>query len=320
MNNRVNYTLVGVFVIVGMAFMSAFAYWMLKPSAKSETKRYAIHFDESVLGLNPDAAVKFRGINVGKVVDIGINEENAQQVEVLIDILKNTPVKEDTVAKLTAQGITGLSYINLSLGSNDAKPLVVQANEKYPIIKTIPSFFENFEKSLGSVSSRLSSTLGKTEELLNDDNQKELARLLQKTASVMEKMDKLLDEKTVAHLQNSAKNIDEFSIKLNKMMPNIDNFIVKSEQWEDKIAGSFNSIMHSYLGIKSSMDEIKRAVASGEFNLKAISADVVPTMNSTFLEMQELMIKLQDTLEGYQKSPSDIFYKQKEIKKAPGEK
>lgn len=319
MNNKVNYTFIGILVIIAMVLMSVFAYWMLKPSIESQTKTYAIHFDESVLGLNLDAAVKYRGISVGKVVSIGINESNAEQVEVLIDILKSTPVKEDTVAKLTAQGITGLSYINLSLGSNESKLLEKRKGAKYPVIKTLPSFFENFEKSLGSVSSRLSATLGKTEQLLNDDNQKEVAVLLKSTASIMKKMEILLDDKTVKHIQNSAKNIDEFSNKMNKMMPDIGNFIVKSEQWEDKISGSFNSIMNSYLGIKSSMDEIKRAVSSGEFNIKAISADVVPTMNATFLEMQELIIRLEDALEQYDESPSDILYKTKEIIKAPGE-
>jgi phospholipid/cholesterol/gamma-HCH transport system substrate-binding protein len=320
MNNKVNYTFIGILVIIAMVLMSVFAYWMLKPSIESQTKTYAIHFDESVLGLNLDAAVKYRGISVGKVVSIGINEANAEQVEVIIDILKSTPIKEDTVAKLTAQGITGLSYINLSLGSNESKLLEKLKGSKYPVIKTLPSFFENFEQSLGSVSSRLSATLGKTEKLLNDENQKEVAILLKSTASVMKKMETLLDDKTVAHIQNSAKNIDEFSNKMNRIMPNIDNFIDKSVQWEDKISGSFNSIMTSYLGIKSSMEEIKRAVSSGEFNIKAISADIVPTMNATFLEMQELIIKLEDTLEQYDESPSDILYKTKKTVKAPGEK
>ena len=319
MNNKVNYTFIGILVLIGLTLMLIFGYWMMKPSAESETKLYAIHFDESVLGLNMDAPVKYRGISVGKVTKIGINSINAEQVEVVVSILKNTPVKEDTVAKLTAQGITGLSYINLSLGSNTAKPLVKKSDERYPVIKTIPSFFENFEKSLGSVSTRLSSTLGQTEKLLSDENQEQMALLLKRTANVMEKMESLLDEKTISHLQSSAKNLDEFSNKLNKVTPNIDNFIQKSEAWEDKIATSFDSIMNSYLGIKSSMDEIKRAVASGEFNLKDISADVVPTMNETFLKMQELMIKVEGTLEEYDESPADILYKTQEIKKAPGE-
>jgi len=319
MNNRVNYTLVGTLVFVGVIFVAGFSYWMLKPSVKSEAKIYSIDFDESVLGLNLDAPVKYRGITVGKVVSIGINDKDVQQVRVLVSILKSTPIKEDTVAKLTAQGITGLSYINLSMGSNAAAFLRAKDREKYPLIKSVPSFFTNFEQSFSSVSTRLSSTLGRTEQLLGEKNQKELTLLLEKTASVMEKMDRLLNDKTIKHLQNSAKNLDSFSEKLDQTIPRIDAFIEKSEEWENKISHSFNSIMRSYLGIKASMNEIKRAVSSGEFNIKAITADVVPTMNATFLEMQELMVEFEDVLQEYKKSPSDILYKKIERKKAPGE-
>jgi len=319
MNNKVNYTFVGVLVLIGLFFMFTFTYWMLKPSVDAETKIYGVDFDESVLGLNLDAPVKYRGISVGKVVSIGINEKNSQQVRVLVSIAKGTPIKEDTVAKLTAQGITGLSYINLSLGSNSSAELLKSDDEKYPIIKTAPSFFTNFEQSFSSVSTRLSSTLGRTEQLLREENQAELSTLLKKSASIMEKMDRLLDEKTIAHMQNSAKNIDEFSQKLNKTMPMVDEFIVKSQAWEDKVSHSFESIMTSYLGIKASMNEVKRALSSGEFNIKEITADVVPTINTTFLQMQELMIKFESTLEEYEESPSDLLYKRQEIKKAPGE-
>ncbi|MBN2817091.1 MAG: MCE family protein [Campylobacterales bacterium] len=299
--------------------MIAFAYWMLKPSEHVDTKVYGIDFDESVLGLNLDAPVKYKGISVGKVTSISINEKNAQQVRVLVSILKSTPIKSDTVAKLTAQGITGLSYINLSMGSNSAPILEKEENAKYPIIKTAPSFLTNIEESFSSVSTRLSSTLGRTEELLGEENQEQLSALLKKSASFMDKMDKLLDDKTIAHIQSSAKNLDEFSQKLNTVLPNVERFIVKSEEWEDKISNSFNSIMTSYLGIKASMNEIKRAVSSGEFNIKEISAEIVPTMNATFLDMQELMIKFESALEEYKESPSDLLYKTQEIKKAPGE-
>ncbi|MCD6173347.1 MAG: MCE family protein, partial [Sulfurimonas sp.] len=89
--------------------MFAFTYWLVKPTAEQEVRKYNIHFDESVHGLNMDAAVKYRGISVGKVTKLKINPKNTEQVEVLITILKTTPIKEDTVAQLTAQGITGLS-------------------------------------------------------------------------------------------------------------------------------------------------------------------------------------------------------------------
>jgi len=319
MNNKVNYTLVGFLVLIGLAMILGFSYWLLKPTVETETTRYNIYFDESVLGLNVDAPVKYRGINVGKVSHLRISPNNTERVEVQVTILKSTPIKESTVARLTAQGITGLSYINLSLGENNALELTCKGDEEYPVIKTVPSFFEDFENSLGSVSSKLARTLSKTEQLLNEKNQEQIKLLLTKSASFMNKLDRLLDEKTIISLHRSAKNLESFSNKLDRMMPKIDIFVDKSIEWESKIDNSFASIMNSYLGIRSSMDEIKRAVSSGEFNVKEIALDIVPTINNTLLDMQDLMIKLQDTLNQYDRSPSDILFKQEEIKKAPGE-
>ena len=319
MNNRVNYTLVGFLVFFAITLILFFTYWLLRPSVEEDVKKYNIYFDESVLGLNIDAPVKYRGINVGKVSSLEINPKNMEQVEVAITILKTTPIKVDTVAKLTAQGITGLSYINLSMGSKDAPNLVAKDDEKYPSIKTVPSFFENIESSFGSVSGKLTSTLTQTEKLLNDENQKQIAIVLKKTANVMDKLDRVLDKKTMKGIQSSVKNIDNFTKKIDNMTPNVDKFIDNSIVWEDKISSSFNSIMVSYLGIKSSMDEIKRAVASGEFNIKDIAGDVMPTLNNTLHEAQELMIKLDGIVEQYERSPGDILFKQEEPKIGPGE-
>ena len=168
MNNKVNYTLVGFFVLIGLTLMLAFTYWLLRPSTAEEVTSYTINFDESVLGLNIDAPVKYRGISVGKVTSLRINPTNMEQVDVLISILKNTPIKEDTVAKLTAQGITGLSYINLTMGSREANTLMLKEGDEYPVIKTLPSFFENIEQSFGSVSAQFSAVLVQTNKLLND--------------------------------------------------------------------------------------------------------------------------------------------------------
>lgn len=319
MNNRVNYTMVGLLVLLGLAMIIGFAYWLLKPSAQLETKKYNIYFDESVLGLNLDAPVKYRGIDVGKVSGLRISPNNSQQVEVLVTILATTPIKSTTAAKLTSQGITGLSYINLILGDNNAPALKAKKGQEYPVIATVPSLYDVFEKSLDNVSTKLSTTLSKTEKLLRDENQQQFTILITKTAAFMDKMDRLLDEETIKHFQGSMKNLDALSYKFDEMAPKIDNFIDSSVKWEDDISASFASIMKSYLNISSTMGEIKKAVASGDFNVKDISRDIVPTMNGTFLEMQQLMINLEEILNKYERSPGDILFKQESIKKGPGE-
>ncbi|MCK4737258.1 MAG: MCE family protein, partial [Sulfurimonas sp.] len=254
-----------------------------------------------------------------KVIRLRINPNNSEQVEVLADILKTTPIKSSTVAQLTSQGITGLSYVNLTLGDNNAPSLQTQKGEDYPVIKTIPSLLIKLEKTFGDVSTNLSKTLASTKELLNEGNQKEITLLLKNSAIFMSKMNNLLDENTIHNFQGTMKNLNSTTKKLDKMMPRVEKFLNNSVEWEDKVSDSFKSIMGSYDGIKTTMDLFEESLTRGDFNIKEISNDVIPTINSTLLEMQELMIKMQEAIDQYERSPGDILFKQEKIKKGPGE-
>jgi len=299
--------------------MVGFGYLLVKHTDEIEMRKYVIHFDESVLGLNLDAPVKYIGIRVGKVARLRINPNNSAQVEVLINVLKTTPIKASTVAMLTSQGITGLSYINLSLGDNTSPALKAKEGEKFPVIKTTPSFLIKLETTFEDISTNLSKTLVSTKELLNEENQKEITLLLKNSAIFMSKMNNLLDENTINNFHSTMNNLNSTTKKLDKMMPRVEKFLNNSVEWEDEVSSSFKSIMGSYHGIKTTMDLFKESFARGDFNIKDISNDVIPTMNSTLLEMQELMIKMQEAINQHERSPGDVIFTQEKIKQGPGE-
>jgi len=315
MNNKVNYTFVGVIVLIGFTLLLAFAYWMLKPSNDEETQKYLIYFDESVFGLNLDAPVKFRGITVGKVVDLRINKKNSAQVQVTVDILKSTPINESTVAKLTAQGITGLTYINLTQTKHDAPPLTKKEGEEYPVIRSVPSFFESVENTLGDMTAEMTKTLRLTQKLLDNKNQEEIARLLKKSADVMEKIDQVLDADTVEHMHATAKNVDSITAKIDKLVPNIDAFVDKTVEWEKGINDSFASITETYLQMDDKMQDMANSFEDAKVSFESLTRDLENTMK----ESRYLMIDFEDSIESLQKSPSDIIYKKRALHKAPGE-
>ncbi len=320
MNNKVNYQLIGVLVLFGFFMIFGFTYWLLKPSSKDEMQKYLIYFNESVSGLNMNAPVKYRGISVGKVVDLRINPSNIEQVQATVEILKTTPIKETTVAKLTAQGITGLTYINLSLGNNNAPLLKVRKGEPYPVIKSIPSLFKNVEKSLGGLSTQLSMTLEKTNRFLDDSNRQEVQKILKHTASVLNRVDRLLDDKTVTHLQASAANLDKFTLQLTQLTPRIDTFVTSSIVWEKNINSSFASIKDTYTGMGLIMKDMAKSFATVERDVKDASLNIVPTINESLLQMQGTMIEFNEVMREYKRSPSDILFKESELKRGPGEK
>jgi len=319
MNNKVNYSLVGFLVLFSIFMMMAFGYWLLKPSKEAEMQKYYIYFSESVLGLNMDAPVKYRGISVGKVVGLKINPKNTEQVQVLVDILKTTPIKSSTVAKLTSQGITGLSYINLTLGDKDAPPLLPKEGQDYAVIKTSPSLFKRLEQTIGNVTENFSDTLVKTQKLLNEENQKEVARLLKNSAEFMNRMNKTFDDNTINNIHATMQNLSSTTKQLDELMPRVDKFITNTIEWEDKVSSAFKAIMGSYHGIKTTMDLFKESLARGDFNIKEIANTFVPTMNNTLRQTQELMIKLEDAINNYERSPGDMIFTKEKIKKGPGE-
>jgi phospholipid/cholesterol/gamma-HCH transport system substrate-binding protein len=320
MNNKVNYTLIGFLVIFGVGLVLFFGYWLLKPSNESEVKSYKIYFNESVLGLNLDAPVKYKGLNVGRVTKLSINPKNQEQIEVIVELLSTTPIMTSTVAQLTSQGITGLSYINLSLGDDiRAKPLVSKDNDEYPVIKTIPSLLIKLENSFSDIVINFEKTLQKMQLLLNEENQKNFSLLLENSAALSGKINSTLDEETIKNVQLSIKNLQSTTAQLDAMMPKIQNLVEKTTEWEDSFMVSFRSIMNSYAGIKNSMQALKLSIESGEFNLKEITSDVIPTINNTFLETQQLMLKMQELIDRYERSPADAFLIQEKIKKGPGE-
>ena len=119
-----NYPLVGLFVLVFGAALIAGVLWLAAGGAIQ--KKYDLYVaieDESVAGLNLNAPVKYSGVDVGKVQEIRLDPGNPQRVNLLFAIERGTPIKEDTVAVLKTQGLTGIAYVELSGGARDSPPL-----------------------------------------------------------------------------------------------------------------------------------------------------------------------------------------------------
>jgi phospholipid/cholesterol/gamma-HCH transport system substrate-binding protein len=140
MDPHVNYTLVGLFVLVLGSGLIATGIWL---SGRGDDRVYQTHvayMNESVAGLNPRAAVKYRGVDVGNVRRIGLDPEG--RVRLLLDIEEGTPLNDNTVAVLSSYGITGLVFVDLkTVAKGWARGCRKSGKEKqrYPEISTCPS-------------------------------------------------------------------------------------------------------------------------------------------------------------------------------------
>jgi phospholipid/cholesterol/gamma-HCH transport system substrate-binding protein len=173
MEREANYTAVGAFVLLVVTMAGLFVYWSTGSSEQRSYTRYEIYFNGTVSGLETGGAVRFLGVDIGRVVRIRIDSRANNRVQVIVDIDSTTPVSDKTVAQLSLQGVTGLLYIDLQqqLNPDTSKgELVTVPSERYPVIRSSKSNIDLLLSSLPEMVGRATEVLGRVATLLNQDN------------------------------------------------------------------------------------------------------------------------------------------------------
>jgi phospholipid/cholesterol/gamma-HCH transport system substrate-binding protein len=117
METRAPFVIVGAFVLVAIAAVFGFVYWLHNTGGLGPRAAYHVQFDGSVPGLLVGAAVLFNGIRVGEVTDLGLAPDNPRGVKATISVASTTPVRADTKVGLEFQGLTGVPVIALEGGT-----------------------------------------------------------------------------------------------------------------------------------------------------------------------------------------------------------
>jgi phospholipid/cholesterol/gamma-HCH transport system substrate-binding protein len=183
--DKVNTTLVGAFVLVLGAALVAGVLWLTAGlGSQRAMDNYQAVIQESVAGLNVDAPVKYLGVDVGKVGRIEIDPQNSRQVRLHFLIQRGTPIQRDTVAVLKTQGLTGIAYVELSGGSAGAPPLAGAAEGDGPTIPFKASLSARLENVLTNVLANVDRVSNNLNAVFDADNRAALKATLADTAAL----------------------------------------------------------------------------------------------------------------------------------------
>jgi phospholipid/cholesterol/gamma-HCH transport system substrate-binding protein len=159
METKANYVLIGVFTLVVGIFGLLFALWAANWSSEREWQTYRIVFNEAVTGLFEGGSVRYNGINVGTIKELRLAPNDPRQVVATVRIGAQTPVKTDTRARISQDGLTGPTFIQLSGGSPRAPLLVGNGNGDMPTIATEPSALQNIADTANRLFTRMDQVL-----------------------------------------------------------------------------------------------------------------------------------------------------------------
>lgn len=144
--------MIGLFVTMGTLIGVVFVVWMGASKFFEKGLTYVTYFDESVQGLQMDSSVKYRGVEVGRVLKIGVAPDN-KLVEVVMKINFREGTEANLVAQLRAVGITGLVFIELDQKQKDETLLGPQMKfvPAYPVISSRPSEIRLIMRGLADI-------------------------------------------------------------------------------------------------------------------------------------------------------------------------
>jgi phospholipid/cholesterol/gamma-HCH transport system substrate-binding protein len=188
METRARFVLIGLFTIFGFLGALGFVLWLAKVQLDRTYSQYDILFG-TVAGLSQTAAVRYNGVDVGKVLTIALDRNDPALVRVRIEIFASTPVRTDTIATLASQGVTGVSFIALEGGSAEADRLRAEPPVEVPVIQSERSVVQDLMITGPDLLAEATSLISEIRALVTPENRKAATAILDNLESATGRID-----------------------------------------------------------------------------------------------------------------------------------
>ncbi len=316
MDSKVNFTLVGTFVFAFILALVSFTFWLGKYGIdEKQMDYYTIYLEESVSGLNQESSIKYKGLSIGTIQKIKISQKNSEHIELLVEVEKDTPIKEDTIAVLESQGITGLKYIDL-VGGSQLSPKLITSKDNIAVIKSKQSLLGSLGNSAQDITKQVNIMLNKLNILFSKNNINQVTGMISNTTELTSNLNKLTNNlnKIVINIDTklnqlvSQKNIT----KLNSAFDNIEQFTGQMKQTLTKIGNASDSTNNAFTKFAFLIDD-------GKLDLSEITKDSLKKFDILMIEAERTIQNIEKTVDNIGESPSDILFKSNTVDYGPGE-
>ena len=303
MEREANYLAVGSFVLLVLVMGFLFVYWYSASIEHRFYVRYEIYFDGSVSGLSEGGAVRYLGVDVGRVVRIRIDPRAANRVQVIADIDATTPISDRTLAQLSLQGITGLLYIDLQQQRADdtgRRILTAVPSERYQVIRSVHSDFDLFLSSLPALTARLDDLVDRSARLLSDKN---IAGFERVVANL---------DKAAAQLPHSAGQLDGLVADLRSTIDEAHKVVGEIHVATGTASGDFVAAVQK---LRATSENLERAtgsvdafVAENREQLSGFVRDGLPQIDLLLRDSRAAAQEIRDLSRSLRANPSQLLY------------
>ena len=290
---------IGLFVIMGFLICAGIIIWIGAANLLMKGSLYAVYFDESVQGLQVDSAIKYRGVDVGKVERINVAPD-LRLIEVIMKIDLDSDLENKTIASLKTAGITGIVFIELDR---------IQEGElsKSPKLNFKPGY-----QVIPSRRSDISKILSDTGTIMNHIKSIDFKGISEQVKNTSEAIEKFVEGKRLTNimrnLESTSANLDETIAKINATVAGgkLDQTLtetIKTLSDARQLIGQAKSDIDA-LNIKAKADKVDKLLDETDKKVKNITSELQDTSEHLRATSENLQ-KLSDSLN---RDPSELIF------------
>lgn len=295
---RENHALItGLFLIALVTATTAIIFWI--GSMDQERNFYVISTRASVSGLNPESTVFYRGIAVGKVLNVKFDPLDSGTILVPIEIDKKIVLSKGVYATLRLKGVTGLTQIQLEDSGtiSDELPPGDDPRRRIPLVPSLTDKLMNTGEELLHKADHLMQRLSS---LLNDENEKNIGDILSNLKTLTDKLSAL--QKSV---DKALAGVPELTTDARKTLTNID--VLTSD-----LQGLTREVQN--LSVKTG-----GLIDSGKNTGDALIQTTLPKINKLLTELQSTTQQVKRVAETLENNPQELLLGPSQQDSGPGE-
>lgn len=315
MENKAHALAAGIFVALLTALVLGLAAWLTRDTGIRDT--YEISTREAVTGLQAQAPVRYRGVDVGKVAHVGFDPKSPGAVLLRLEVDREAPMTRDTYATLSFQGVTGLSFIQLA---DDGKPSprLVPNDEVPPRIPLRPGLLAKLEERGEVIMERIEEVTGRVNKLLGDDNQKRIAVALEQIGSAAGGVNQLAQrlDRTVAQRVDPA--IAEAQVTLRSVQKTVADVSRTADEF-GRTAQAFGRTAQRLNAADGPIDRFAEGADALSGTVEQFGRSTLPRVNRMADQATRTVKSLGRAIDELTENPQALLYGEGPLRPGPGE-
>ncbi|WBY00266.1 MlaD family protein [Ramlibacter tataouinensis] len=315
MQNKAHALAAGVFVLVLTGLLLLLGAWLTRESGEQHV--YEISTREAVTGLQEQAPVRLRGVDVGKVASIAFDPKVQGNVLVRMDIAAGTPITRETFATLSFQGVTGLAFVQLDDAGQPA-PLLPPDDAAPPRIPLKPGLLSKLASRGEAIMEQVEQASTRISQLLSESNQKRFTAAFDNVAEAAASITVLsrnLDATLSAQFGPQRVNIPS-------LVRRTDNALASLQETSEATRVTITEIGQTARRLNAAdgpMDRLSAGTASLAHAADAFNSATLPRINRVTEDTSRAVRQLSRTIIGINDNPQSLIFGTGRIEPGPGE-